>query len=158
MSQLYAPSHKFYAAGSWNRREEVDVAAKRIVNELGWHCLSRWHRADDDGGLSDNPNIFAREDLAGMERARRIVWFGGSPFSTGKHFELGYALARGWPVHVIRPPWTEKVEKEHCGFIPQGIMMGFNTYLHYAQVDGAYRVDTMFRRQWDRHLEPANEC
>ena len=153
---MIAPSHKFYAAGSWDRRVLVNACAESMTEKLGWRCLSRWHLADDAGGLSHDPNIFAREDLADMEKARRLVWFGGSPFSTGKHFEIGYSLARGWPVHVIRPPWMGAEEKEHCGFIPKGIGMAFNTYLHYAQIDGAYRVDTMFRRQWDRHLEQVN--
>ena len=146
---------KFYAAGSWKRRTEVNRLAYQIVCKLGWMCLSRWHLPDGEGGLSHDPNIFAREDLADMEKARRVVWFGGAPHSTGKHFELGYALARGWPVHVV-DPLEEALKSETCGFIPKGIGMAFNTYLHYAQIDGAYRVDAMFRRQWDQHLEPAN--
>ena len=151
MSQLYAPSHKFYAAGSWDRRTLVNAYVESLTKKLGWKCLSRWHRPDDEGGLSYDPNIFARADLADMERARRIVWFGGPPYSPGKHFEIGYALARGWPVHVIKGD-----EEERCGFIPKGMGMAFDTYLHYAQIDGAYRGDTMFRRQWDRHLEPTD--
>ena len=129
---------KFYAAGSMKKQSGVNDCARQIQEITGWQFTSRWHVP---GALSGDPNIFARENLADLRKAKRMIWFAGEPFSSGKHFELGYAWKDQWPIHVVVPPWSSITVKEACGFIPPDVSMPWNRYIELIGSREAYLVD-----------------
>ena len=137
---------EFFAAGSWKQRHHVHARAQRIVEATGrrWRCLSRWH--DPNNGWSHDPQEFVRKNWYDLELARRLVFFGGLPFSTGKHVELGFALGRGYPIHAIMVDGYD----ERCSTIPKAGMMTLETYLVWIQRYSIADMDQWFKERWTR--------
>ena len=115
-----------YCAGSWQNRETVDYRARILNRRAGWIITSRWHRTDDQA-LSHDPAVFAPADIADMEKAKRLVWFGDDPVSPGKHFELGFACARRWPIYIVGE------HKQRCGFIPPNVQFTWDEFIEAAE-------------------------
>ena len=135
---------KVYCAGSWQNRGTVDYRARILAQRAGWTVTSRWHK---EGGtlLAHTQDVFAPADIADMESAERMVWFGDDPVSPGKHFELGYAWAKRWPIYVVGE------HKQRCGFIPPDVVTQWDSFLAVAAgtpLDEVYRMDGEVWHKW----------
>ena len=130
-----------YCAGSWQSRGTVDYRAKIIETRAGWEITSRWHK---EGGtlLDHSPDVFAPADIEDMEKAKRIVWIGDDPVSPGKHFEMGYAWARRWPIYVIGEG------KQRCGFIPPDVVMTWEQFIDLVAKSDVRRMDDEVWHGW----------
>ena len=92
--------------------------------------------------------MFARQDLQEIDEAKRIVFFGGAPYSPGKHFEIGYAYAKGYPVLVV----SDKQVKERCSFISPWDGWTWESLLASAQICGVEAMDAGALAIWEGHL------
>jgi nucleoside 2-deoxyribosyltransferase len=105
---------KFYLAGSYGRREELEGYAKEL-EALGHTVTSRWLSGahDKEWGHLENQDptsdacapyakLWSDEDLADVRDADVLILFADNHnVRGGKHFEAGYATALGKHVHVI---------------------------------------------------------
>ena len=105
----------YYLAGSFDRRPELRILRDRLERELaGWRCASRWLEIEPGPGLGVVE--IATIDATDVLNADAVVLVLGPPYSTGKHCELGIALAGGIPVYPVLEPWNPNPDPEPCIF------------------------------------------
>jgi hypothetical protein len=109
---------KIYVAGYLENTERMRHV-RSLLQSHGFIVTSRWIDEGDDqakrrlevweGKIDEDPEkfaFFARRDLADIDEARFVVFFSagdGRMSSGGRHIEMGYALAKGYPVVIIGP-------------------------------------------------------
>ena len=103
---------KVYLAGAWSRREEIDEVAVRL-RKLGVTVTSNWlteETAQQTGAFEKFLRDRAYLDLNDVDEADVIVRFADEfegdtvpkHFVSGaRHFEFGYAKARGKALFVV---------------------------------------------------------
>jgi nucleoside 2-deoxyribosyltransferase len=99
---------KIYIAAPF--REQATV--RRLAEELqlrGHECTSSWRFEEPTGDGSESAHEekyieAAGVDLADIDRTDMLVLLGGESRTGGKHFETGYAVARGKHVVLIGAP------------------------------------------------------
>jgi hypothetical protein len=91
--------------------------ARNLLSLYGYEVTSRWIDEGDDqrirrlevwaGKIDDDPSmfeLFALQDLIDLDEAKNMIFFSagdGRLSSGGRHLEMGYALAKGYPVVII---------------------------------------------------------
>ena len=106
----------YYLAGSWKKKDACRHIAATIERETGMPCVSTW--MDSDGDDNDDGDRYegARQCLDDLDKAFRLVVLLGDSTSPGKHVEIGYALAKEMPIHLVEAPWaTEEQLKDLTG-------------------------------------------
>lgn len=93
---------KLYLAGSWLRRDEIRGYADDL-KKFGVEITSRWLYTH--GNMPDYQA--ALEDLEDIRKADMLVLFtqdSSAGYTTGgRHFESGYAWAKGMPMFIVGP-------------------------------------------------------
>ncbi len=93
---------RFYIAGRYARRHELERIANHIEQATGWRSTARWLTGDhQDIGPNDDPDRMrhvAQEDLDDIRQADVVFAYTEHPDTPGaarggRHVELGYAIA-----------------------------------------------------------------
>lgn len=94
---------RVYLAAPFVERDTARVA-KAFLQGAGHEVTSRWidyHTAEPLG--PDESRGEAEADIDDIEQADVLVALDGYPCSTGRNFEIGYAVARGKSVILVAP-------------------------------------------------------
>jgi nucleoside 2-deoxyribosyltransferase len=104
---------KIYLAAAWSRLEEIAQVGQELT-ELGVEITSRWLTEErslfTNGGLEKFMRERAYVDLEDVDRADGVVRFADKTdeplcdsrlISGARHFEFGYAKARGKTLYVV---------------------------------------------------------
>ena len=102
---------KFYLAARYARRDELKGYAAALEAIKGVEVTSRWlqEEAPLDSNMGDHKIEFYKDtaaiDIEDIDRAHAVVFFSEDPLvgvpRGGRHFEMGYAHAKGKSVYVI---------------------------------------------------------
>lgn len=106
---------RFYFAGTYPRRAELDGYAKRFVNAQLGFVTSTWLNTPQEGpdsgfsaGQLDTPEAsaiawkYAEQDLYDAGRADAIVSFTGSGGRGGRHVEHGFVMGIALTLRPMR--------------------------------------------------------
>ena len=115
---------KFYIANKYAFRQETQLAAWSITDELGWECTSRWLSGKGEG-LSDRE--LAVMDMNDLLAANVLVYIYDGPLSRGRNIEFGAAYAWGKPIFCIR---KEEIGRHESPFM---FLPGVDQYESIAQ-------------------------
>ena len=100
--------HTFYLAGSWKEKDACRGIAAAIERGTGMVCVATWLDSEGDDNDENDRYEGARQCLDDLDKAFRLVVLIGDHASPGKHVEIGYALAKEMPIHLVEAPWAEK--------------------------------------------------
>ena len=99
----------YYLAASYSRRAEIKAYADQI-EALGFDVSSRWligeHEAKDKIATPREWWAWAKDDLADIDLADALIAFTepqGNAGRGGRHFEWGYAVAKGKKLITVGP-------------------------------------------------------
>lgn len=101
---------KVYMCGPFGKKAELKKWAEYLEQACGVEIVSRWLSVSHDGdGDGDNTpfelRMFANEDIEDIERCDLVVAMTGQGgVSGGRHWECGYAQAKGKSVILVGTP------------------------------------------------------
>lgn len=97
---------KLYLAGSWLRRDEIRKYADELKS-IGIEITSRWLYSHGECTSLEEEYSDALEDLDDIRKADALILFTSGPaggYQTGgRHFETGYAWAKGLDLFIVGP-------------------------------------------------------
>ena len=141
---------KWYLAGSMAHQKNVQKLVGPITKALGpgWEMHADWveHEPQNDKKDKETAAYWAQRDYVQICECDLMIWIGGDPESSGKHAELGIAIAQGIPVVPVRPPWTNEAYRERCVFLamcmpPIRTIIELTIYLDQSYGAGATRTE-----------------
>ncbi len=97
---------KFYLAAKYDKRREVlPIAA--LLTFAGYEVVSKWLNGSHDGNTPEDSDKYSQLDLEHIDACTHFVLFnlpiGNAQQSSGRHVELGYALAKQKTVIIVGP-------------------------------------------------------
>ncbi len=95
----------FYFASKYSNLDALNEIKEKLEATPHNHVNSRWLHGGHTGGTTGDKRRYAEDDMLDIERATTTVVFelpiGKAEPSTGRAFELGYAVALGKRVVLV---------------------------------------------------------
>lgn len=92
---------RFYLAGPYPDRKELEKVSIRIEKRTGWTCNARWLDGRHDGIPYE---LAAQDDVEDVKNADALVIISGESSRGGMWTELGMALAWEKPIIFLHNP------------------------------------------------------
>lgn len=89
----------FYIAASMPDRTYAESAAQLLIQQ-GYQVCSTWHSRTLENEQHWTKKKIAEEDLYDLNKAKNLIIISGEIETAGKHFEYGYAYAKGYNIFV----------------------------------------------------------